>query len=93
MIKTFKCKETEKIFNRKFSRKLPNEIQRNAMKKLWIIDASPDIKTLRFPPSNHLETLKDNRKGQYSIRINLKWRICFKWKSGDAFDVEIIDYH
>ena len=93
MIKSFKWKETEKIFQRQLSRKLPNEIQRNAMKKLWMIDASPDINSLRVPPSNHLEILKGDRKGQHSIRINLKWRICFNWKSGDAFDVEIVDYH
>ena len=67
--------------------------QRNTMKKLWIIDASPDLNSLRVPPSNHFEILKGNRKGQYSIRINLQWRIGFKWKSGDAFEVEIIDYH
>ena len=75
MIKSFMCKETEKIFQRKFSRKLPNDIQRNAMKKLWMIDASPDVNSLRVPPSNRLEILKGDRKGQYSIRINIKWRI------------------
>lgn len=93
MIKSFKSKETEKIFKREFSRKLPHGIQRNAMRKLWMIDAAPDINALRMPPSNHLEALKGDRKGQYSIRINSKYRICFKWKSGDAFDVEIADYH
>jgi len=93
MIKSFKCKETEKIFQRQLSQKLPNEIQRKAMKKLWMIDASPDIHSLRVPPSNHLEIFKGDRKGQHSIRINLKWRICFHWKSGDAFDVEIVNYH
>ena len=93
MIKSFKCKETEKIYNRQYSKKFQNEIQRSAMKKLWMIDASPDIHSLRIPPSNHLEMLKGSRKGQYSIRINKQWRICFKWKSGNAFDVEIVDYH
>ena len=63
------------------------------MKKLWMIDASPDINALRVPPSNRLEILKGNRKGQYSIRINIQWRICFKWESGNAFEVEIVDYH
>jgi len=93
MIKSFKCKETEKIYNRQYSKKLPTEIQRIAMKKLWMIDASPDLNSLRSPPSNHLKLLKGTRKGQYSIRINKQWRICFRWKSGNAFDIEIVDYH
>lgn len=93
MIKSFKSKETKKIFNREFSKKLSQPIQRIAMRKLWIIDASPDINSLRTPPSNHLEALKGDRKGQYSIRINNQYRICFKFSSGDAFDVEIVDYH
>jgi len=78
---------------REISQKFPYEIQRNTMRKLWMIDAAPDINALRISPSNHLEALKGDRKGQYSIRINDKYRICFKWKSGDAFDVEIVDYH
>ena len=93
MIKSFKCKETEKIYYRSYSKKLPSQIQRLAMKKLWMIDASPDINALRVPPSNHLELLKGERKGQYSIRINQQWRICFIWKGGNAYDVEIVDYH
>jgi proteic killer suppression protein len=63
------------------------------MKKLWMIDAAPDLKSLRVPPSNRLEALKGDRKGQYSIRINRQYRICFKWESGNALDVEIVDYH
>ena len=93
MIQSFKCKETEKIYHREFSKKLPHDIQRNAMKKLWMIDAAPDINSLRVPPSNHLELLKGDREGQYSIRINKQWRICFLWESGNAFEVEIADYH
>ena len=93
MIKTFRSKETEKIYNREFSSKLPSNIQRTALKKLWMLDAAPDINTLRVPPSNHLEALKGERKGQHSIRINKQWRICFVWNNGDAFDVEIVDYH
>ena len=93
MIQTFKCKETERIFHREFSKKLPQEIQRRAMKKLWMIDAAPDINSLRVPPSNNLEALKINREGQYSIRINIQWRICFIWQDGNAYDVEIVDYH
>ena len=93
MIKTFRSKETEKIYNREFSSKLPSNIQRTALKKLWMLDAAPDINSLRVPPSNHLEALKGERKGQHSIRINKQWRICFVWNNGDAFDVEIVDYH
>ena len=93
MIKTFRSKETEKIYNREFSSKLPSNIQRTALKKLWMLDAAPDINSLRVPPSNHLEALKGERKGQHSIRINKQWRICFVWNNSDAFDVEIVDYH
>jgi proteic killer suppression protein len=93
MIKSFKSKETEKIYKREVSRKLPYPIQRNAMRKLWMIDAAPDINALRVPPSNHLEALKGIRKGQYSIRINDQYRICFKWDSGNAYDVETVYYH
>jgi len=93
MIKTFKSKETEKIYNREISQKLPPDIQRTALKKLWMLDAAPDINSLRVPPSNHLEALKGERKGQHSIRINKQWRICFIWKDGDAYDVEIVNYH
>ncbi len=92
MIKTFKDKETEKIFHRTFSRKLPHKIQNLAMRKLWILDAATDLNSLRVPPSNHLEALHGDRKGQHSIRINKQWRICFKWHEGDAYDVEITDY-
>ena len=93
MIKSFKCKESEKIFHREYSRKLPHNIQRIAMRKLWILNASTDLNDLRIPISNHLETLKGNRKGQHSIRINKQWRICFKWHDGNAHSVEIVDYH
>ncbi|MCK5306316.1 MAG: type II toxin-antitoxin system RelE/ParE family toxin [Candidatus Omnitrophica bacterium] len=93
MIKSFKCKETEKIFHREFSRKLPRNIQRIAMRKLWILDAAADLNDLRIPTSNRLETLKSNRTGQHSIRINKQWRIRFKWHDGSARSVEIVDYH
>ncbi len=82
-----------KIFNRQFSSKLPQNIQRIARKKLVILDAASGLNDLRIPPGNQLEALKGDRKGQYSIRINDQWRICFKWRSGDAYDVEITDYH
>ena len=93
MIKSFFDKETEKIFNRSFSGKLPQNIQNIARKKLVILDAVTMIDDLIAPPGNRLESLKGNRKGQCSIRINDQWRICFKWKDGDAYDVEITDYH
>lgn len=93
MIKNFKSKETEKIFNRKYSLKLPSSIQRTALRKLWMIDAAQTINDLRVPPANHLEQLKGNKQGQHSIRINEQWRICFTWHQDDAYDVEIIDYH
>lgn len=93
MIKTFKCKETGKLFCGQFSAKLPQDIQRTAAIKLTILNAASIIETLRIPPSNHLEVLKHDREGQYSIRINKQWRICFKWHGTDAYDVEIVDYH
>jgi toxin HigB-1 len=93
MIISFRCKETEKIFIRQFSRKLPQDIQQAAMRKLWQIDASVNINDLKIPPGNNLEALKGKRKGQFSIRINQQYRICFRWEGNNAFDVEIIDYH
>ena len=93
MIKSFSDKETEKVFNREFSVRLPTEIQRNAMRKLWVLDASVSLNDLRVPPSNHLEKLSGKRKAEYSIRVNDQWRICFSWKNGDAYDVKIEDYH
>ena len=93
MIKTFKCKETKKIFHREWSRKFSHNIQKGATRKLWILDAATSLRDLKIPPSNRLEVLKGNRKGQHSIRINDQWRICFKWHDGNAHSVEIIDYH
>lgn len=93
MIKSFKCKETEKVFKRLFSNKLPHNIQKIAIRKLWMLDAIIKLDDLRIPPSNRLETLKGDRKGQYSIRINQQWRICFRWHGGNSYDVEIVDYH
>lgn len=93
MIKSFKCKDTEKIFNGKFSKKLPNEIQRRALMKLHSLDVAEDIMDLLIPPSNNLEQLSGDRKGQHSIRINDKYRVCFNWVENNAFDVEIVDYH
>lgn len=93
MIKSFKSKETEKIFNREHSLKLPSSVQRIAMRKLLMIDAAYSINDLRIPPANNLKALKGKRKGQHSIRINEQWRVCFKWHQGDAYEVEICDYH
>ena len=93
MIKSFKSKETAKLFNGRFSSKLPQAIQRSAAMKLEMINAATVLETLRVPPSNRLEELQGDRKGQHSIRINKQWRICFIWKGSDAFDVEIVDYH
>ena len=93
MIKTFRDKETGKIFNRLLSRKLPQNIQHLARRKLVILDATTELNTLRVAPGNRLEALKGDRKGQHSIRTNDQWQICFKWKAGDAYDVEIADYH
>jgi toxin HigB-1 len=93
MIKSFHCKETEKIFRRDVSRKLPASLQRQALRKLRMLDAATQIADLRIPPANRLEKLAGNRKDQYSIRINDQWRICFMWINGDALEVEIVDYH
>ena len=93
MIRSFKCKETEKIYNGFISKQYPVEIQTRAFNKLAAIQASITLEDLRSPPSNHLELLKGDRKGQYSIRINKQFRICFKWKEGYAEEVEIVDYH
>jgi proteic killer suppression protein len=93
MIKTFRDKETEKIFSRLLSGKLPQNIQHLARRKLIVLDAATELNVLRIPPGNRLEALKGDRKGQHSIRINDQWRICFTWKVGDAYDVEIVDYH
>lgn len=93
MIKSFKCKETKKVFLRDFSYKLPHNIQKIAMRKLWILNAAAKLEELNVPPSNCLEALKGNRKGQNSIRINKQWLICFKWHEGNSYNVEITDYH
>ena len=92
MIRGFRCKETEKVFNRQRSRRFGG-IQRIALRKLLVLDAAGSLNDLRIPPSNRLEKLSGNREGQHSVRVNGQWRVCFRWKSGDAFSVEIADYH
>ena len=93
MIKSFADKETELIYNQKFSKRLPNTIQKVALRKLMMIDNAKCPEDLRMPPSNHLEQFAGDRKGQHSIRINDKWRVCFMEKDGHYYDVEIVDYH
>lgn len=93
MIKTFADRETEKIFRQEFSRKLPQTIQRVALRKLMMINAATTLNDLRIPPANHLEALSGDRAGQFSIRINGQYRICFIWNENDAEQVEIGDYH
>ncbi len=93
MIKSFNDKETEKIFNGEHSKKLPTNIQERAFRKLTMLDAAENIDDLRIPPSNMLETLGGKRKGQWSIRINQQYRICFVWNENEANNVEIVDYH
>jgi proteic killer suppression protein len=93
MIKSFRCKDTEKLFHRQFSSKFPSEIRRNAIRKLLLLDAAENLEDLRVPPGNRLEKLSGDRQGQHSIRINDQWRICFRWRQGDAYDVEITIYH
>ena len=93
MIKNFADKETEKIYHQVFSRKLPQAIQKIALRKLIMMDNAESLNDLRIPPSNHLEALKDDRKGQYSIRINDQYRICFFSTVYGFEQVEIVDYH
>jgi proteic killer suppression protein len=93
MIRSFKSKETEKIFNRERSQKLPSDIQQVALRKLRMLNRAVTLQDLRVPPANCLEKLTGDRAGQYSIRINDQWRICFEWVEDDAQNVEIVDYH
>lgn len=93
MIRTFKDKEAERIFRRERSRKLPEDLLRPALRKLRMLNRAVGFEDLRVPPANRLEKLKGDRTGQYAIRINDQWRVCFRWHGADAFDVEIVDYH
>lgn len=95
MIRSFKDKETEKVFNQEYSKKLPTSIQKIALRKLMMIDASEKLSDLKIPPANHLESLGGDRVGQWSIRINNQWRIVFVPSEGgrNYDDVEIVDYH
>ena len=93
MIRTFACADTEKLFQRERPRSFPASIHRVALKKLRMLHRAKTLQDLRVPPGNRLEILKGGRKGQHSIRVNAQYRVCFVWKSGDAFNVEIVDYH
>jgi proteic killer suppression protein len=93
VIRSFGDGETEKVFRRERSRLFPPDVQRRAHRKLLLVHAAERIDDLRVPPGNRLERLKGDRSAQYSIRINDQWRVCFRWAGGDAFDVEITDYH
>lgn len=93
VIRTFADDETERFWVGGKSRRLPAEILKRAMMRLLQLDAATGVADLRMPPSNHLEALRGDRSGQWSIRINDQWRVCFRFDSGDAFEVEIIDYH
>lgn len=93
MIKSFRDRDTERLFDRQPVRRWPRELQRRALRKLRMLDAAENVNDLRVPPGNRLERLRGERAGQHSIRINDQWRICFRWRSGDAYDVEIVDYH
>ena len=92
MIRTFRCKDTEGLFNREGSSRF-RSIENSARRKLTMLNNSQSLQDLRVPPENRLEVLTGDRKGQHSIRVNDQWRICFVWRRGDAYDVEIADYH
>ncbi len=93
MIRTFRDRETEKVFHREGRTRFSRDVQRTGLRKLLLLHAACLLRDLRIPPGNRLEKLVDKRAGQYSIRINDQWRVCFHWSDNDAFDVEIVDYH
>lgn len=93
MIKSFRDRDTEHLFRRQRVKRLGVDVQRLALRKLRMLDAATSLDDLRVPPANRLEKLKGDRAGQYSIRVNRRWRICFRWRSGDAYNAEIVDYH
>jgi proteic killer suppression protein len=93
MIRTFKNKDTEALFNGTFVKSIDGQIQQRARERLKYLDSAADLRDLRIPSSNALEALRGDRKGQFSIRINQQWRVCFRWKDGDAYEVEMVDYH
>jgi proteic killer suppression protein len=93
MIVSFSCKETERVWKQEFSKRFPPAIQRVMLRKLIMLSKSVSLEDLKCPPSNRLEKLKGDREGQYGIRINVQYQICFRWQGGNSFNVEIVDYH
>ena len=93
MIRSCADRDTERLFRREVVRRWSADLQRAALRKLLVLDAAEALDDLRVPPGNRLEKLSGDRAGQYSIRINDRWRICFRWRGGDAYDVEIVNYH
>ncbi len=93
MIKSFRDRDAERLFDRRPVRRFGADVQKVALRKLRMLDAAEGLGDLRVPPGNRLERLRGDRAGQHSIRINDRWRICFRWRGGDAYDVEIVDYH
>jgi toxin HigB-1 len=93
MIRSFRSREAEALFNRQSVMRLPAEIQRAALRRLRMLNRAETLQDLRVPPGNRLEALRGSREGQHSIRINDQWRICFRWEQGNAHDVDIVDYH
>jgi proteic killer suppression protein len=93
MIRSFKDKEAAKIYSRQRSKRIPADLQQVALRKMRMLNNGVNLDDLRIPPANRLEKLSGNRAGQHSIRINDQWRLCFEWRDGDAYEVEIADYH
>ena len=93
MIKSFRDRNAESLFRRQAVKRLGADVQRVALRKLRMLDAATTLDDLRVPPANRLEKLKGDRAGQHSIRVNRQWWVCFRWRAGDAYDVEIVDYH
>ena len=93
MILSFACAETERVFRAELSRRFPPDIQRRARRKLLMLHAATELRHLVVPPGNRLEALKGDRQGLHSVRVNDQWRICFRWRAGNADDVAIVDYH
>ena len=93
MIRSFRDRETARIWRGEVSRRLPRGIQNAALRKLRLLNQARRLRDLAVPPGNRLEALKGGRRGQHSVRINQRWRICFSWRDGDAHEVEIVDYH
>ena len=93
MIRSFRCKETALIFRLERSRKFPSDIQQVVLRKLRMIDRAISLADLKIPPANRLEKLHADRRGQWSIRVNDQWRLCFEWQNGDVYNLELVDYH